>query len=258
MNVELLPPVKGGQFTYSLYQTYELFVTASDTLLTYPIKPMSKQHKFDEAAPLRYLGLPLDYAPSPQTDPIAFLSKHIYQLPPNILQHFSLITSPRQRTVIPIIRNRRLKWTLGSPEELSLDHGKNSWPGLWQGALRPGIGEAKDEKEWTKTKFLDGAGMQIGRLGDLLGDYEEERENERVRVLRRIQLDQEIVPEEDEDTDEDDEGDGGESPPPHPDSDPESPLEREEIFQRRIRERFIYGMLEVRLHIVFSSQGSSC
>jgi hypothetical protein len=207
---------------------------------------MSKQHRFDEGPSLRYLGLPSDYTPSPRTDPISFLLKHVTQLPPNILEQFSLITSPKQRTAIPIIRNRRLKWSLGSPNELSLNHGKNSWPGLWQGALRPGVDEARDEREWTKTKFLDGAGMQIGRLGDLLGDYEEERENERVRVLKRVQQDQEIMPEEDEDTDEEQESEG-ESPPPHSDSDPESPLEREETFQRRIRERFIYGLLEVRL-----------
>ncbi|KAH6915128.1 hypothetical protein BKA70DRAFT_1420075 [Coprinopsis sp. MPI-PUGE-AT-0042] len=205
---------------------------------------MSKQHNFDEAPSLRYLGLPPGYSPSPKEDPISFLSKHITQLPPHILEHFSLITTPRQRTAITIIRNRRLKWTLGGPKELSLDHGINSWPGLWQGALRPGVEEARDEKEWTMAKFLDGAGMQIGRLGDLLGDYEEERENERVRVLRRVQQDQEIVPEEDEDTDEEEEE--GESPPPHSDSEsePESTSEREENFQRRIRERFIYGLLE--------------
>lgn len=79
----------------------------------------------------------------------------------------------------------------------------------------------------------------VGKLGMLLGGYEEERESERVRSIRRAQAEAlESLPEEDESSDEDGE---------------EQPLEEEESsedvqswFIRRIREQFIYGLLEVR------------
>ncbi|KAG2013291.1 hypothetical protein CC2G_010220 [Coprinopsis cinerea AmutBmut pab1-1] len=199
-----------------------------------------KASDFEEAPTLRYLGLPQDYTPSPKKDPIGFLSKHLKELPPHLSPRFGLITNPKQRTVIPAIRNRRLKWTTTAPPELNFVNARNTWPGLWEGGLRPGVEEAKEERAWAQTHFLEGREKQVGNLGNLLGNYEEERENERVRLLRRAQEDDEFIPEEDEDTDEEEDDD---SPLPSPE--PESDVERQRTFERRIRERFIYGLLEV-------------
>ena len=43
----------------------------------------------------------------------------------------------------------------------------------------------KEEEEWASKQFLDGKKMHVGKLGPLLGGYEEEREAERVRTIRR-------------------------------------------------------------------------
>ncbi|TFK22335.1 hypothetical protein FA15DRAFT_644331 [Coprinopsis marcescibilis] len=204
---------------------------------------MSKSLKFDETPSLRYLGLQPDYAPSPAKDPIGFLSKHIQVLPPHILAHYSLCTTPKQRTQIPAIRNRRLAWTNTDPSELTFTHARSSWPSLWEGVLRPGVEEAKEERTWAETEFLQGSEKQVGKLGSLLSLYEEERENERVRALRRLQEADLFVPEEDEDTDEED-GDEEVSDVLLGSLQPETDSERQASFERRIRERFIYGLLE--------------
>lgn len=97
---------------------------------------------------------------------------------------------------------------------------------------------AKDEREWADREFMGGFGKQVGKLGDLLGGYEEERRAERARDLRRQQREwEESLPEEDEDTDDEEYAQG----------DPEelSPSEAAALFLRRVKERFIYGLLDV-------------
>ena len=52
-----------------------------------------------------------------------------------------------------------------------------------------------------------GQTKHIGKLGSLLGDYEEEREAERVRTMRRerareMERESDLIPEEDDDSDE--------------------------------------------------------
>jgi hypothetical protein len=191
---------------------------------------------FDPSVPLRYLGLSLDYVPSPETDPVDFLNKHLSHLPPHILAHFGTITTAKQRTIIPTIRNRRLKYTTTMPTELSFQVAKKKWPHMWKGRERVGLDEGRDEKEWANHDFLAGQHQHIGKLGNLLGEYEEEREAERTRTLRRAQVQvDEFVPEEDEESDEETAGT------------PEGEAEEEEItwFERLVRERFIYGLLEV-------------
>ena len=73
---------------------------------------------FDKVPALKYLGLPEDYSPAPDSDPIAFLNLHLSQLPPNILQLFSDITTHKQRTSLVSIRNRRLRYVNTCPPEL--------------------------------------------------------------------------------------------------------------------------------------------
>ena len=191
---------------------------------------------FDKSLVLKYLGLPGDYSPAPEVDPIEFLNRHLFQLPPNIVRHFGSITTPKQRTLLVPIRNRRFRYVNSCPPELRFVVARNSWPELWQGRERSGIEEGKEERLWAQNEFLQGVQQHVGNLGSLLGDYEEEREAERVRNLRRSKMfaeEDDFVPEE--------EG-----------SDEEEYINEQEtdeqvktLFERRIRERFIYGLLDV-------------
>jgi hypothetical protein len=201
---------------------------------------------FPEPAILNYLGLPATYSPSPSTEPIPFLRAHFHQLPPHLQTQFSAVTDPKQRTVIPTIRNRRLKYTQTAPRELQFLLARNAWPELWPVRERHGIEEGRDEREWVEKEFLQGQKGHVGKLGGLLGDYEEEREADRVRVLMRRRAlagdDDDFIPEEDSDEE------GGSQPALE-----EEPLEEQKAsFERLVRERFIYGLLEVRLvHVRF-------
>ena len=193
---------------------------------------------FDPSVPLRYLGLPQDHVPHPQADPVAFLTSHLAHLPPHILQQFGGITSAKQRTIIPMIRNRRLKYTSTKPAELDFQTAKKKWPHMWKGRERAGLDEGRDEKDWANHEFLAGRQQHVGKLGNLLGEYEEEREAERARVLRRqVHVRTEFIPEKDESDSEIDET------PAVPDEETEE--EAIASFEWLVRERFIYGLLEV-------------
>ncbi|GJJ07062.1 hypothetical protein Clacol_001261 [Clathrus columnatus] len=204
---------------------------------------------FNADSILSYLGLPSDYSPSPSGGPVEFLSIHLRELPPNLLAQFSLLLTPQQRSVLPAIRNRRQKYAFSIPKELSFDEARKRWPLLWEGRDRPGVQQAKEEKTWAEREFLGGQKGRIGKLGQLLGGYEEEREAERFREARhgglaqklsRQSLDEEPEVEEEEEEEEDD------------DQDQNGPLIEEEDtpdqlrinFERLIRERFIYGLLD--------------
>lgn len=203
---------------------------------------------------LSYLGLPDDYEPSPVAAPVQFLSKHLRHLPPSLLGLFSPVITPKQRTMIPAIRNRRLRFAESEPSELRLSAAKATWPTLWPGkmALDMARETAKDEKDWADKEFMGGAGKQVGKLGELLGGYEEERGAERARDLRRQQREwEESLPEEDDDTD-DEEYDEEEQ-------EELSSIEADAIFLRRVKERFIYGLLDVSvaLHIEETSSAAN-
>ncbi|KAL7282282.1 hypothetical protein PYCCODRAFT_1374136 [Trametes coccinea BRFM310] len=196
---------------------------------------MSAPGELDPAPILKYLGLSDTYEPSPRTAPLDFLHRHLRELPPHLLKLFSANTTPKQRTAIPAIRNRRLKYTQSNPPEFSLTSAKSTWATLWEGRERPGREQAQEEKEWAEKEFLGDGKQQVGKLGSLLGEYEEERESERVRSIRRQRAEYiESLPEEDEESD-DDESTGAQEP---------LPAETEEGFLRLIKERFIYGFLE--------------
>lgn len=193
-----------------------------------------------EAAPiLKYLNLPETYQPQPSEHPIEFLRKHLRDLPPQLLQHFSASATPKERTVLPIIRNRRLRYTTFRPSELSFDVAKDKWPTLWPGRERPGQNERIEEKKWADREFLGGQKQHVGKLGSMLGDYAEEREADRIRMLKRQAAEDAFTPEEEDDDSED--------------IDEEDPVDLSEdtfdemkrTFERAIQERFIYGTLDV-------------
>ena len=192
---------------------------------------------------LHYLGLPPDYQPNPDSDPIRFISQNIHIIPNHFAQKFSQCTTPKQLTVIPTIRNRRTKFTQSNPPELSFESAKRTWPLLWVGdpsetRLRRGQAEGSEEKTWADQEFLGGAKQHVGKLGALLADYEEERATERFRVeRRRREAEEPFIPEEDEDTSDEEELT---SAPPMG----EPPEETRLAFERSIKEKFIYGLLD--------------
>ena len=194
------------------------------------------------ALALKYLGLPADHEPSPERAPIDFLSKHLQHLPPNILELFSPIVTPKQRTVIPAIRNRRLRYAESGPPALSLSIAKATWPTLWPGKVTPELARepGNQEKQWVENEFLVGQEKKVGKLGELLRGYEEEREAERARALRRQQRElEEELPEEDEDTDDEEYANLVAN-------EEMSTEEANALFMRRIKEKLIYGLLDVR------------
>lgn len=207
---------------------------------------------FDERAILSYLGLPTDYEPSPKTSTIQFLRKHLSQLPPHILCKFSCITTPKLRTTLIPIRNRRLRYVNTHPKELDFISARNRWPELWEGRERRGREEGEEEKQWAQREFLKGEMKHVGKLGTLLGDYEEEREAERVRAIRRELAETSFVPEEEEEeveSEEEIEMDTVEE---------ESEEEKQRYFERLIRERFIYGLLSVGLQSMLDEMDNDC
>ena len=138
--------------------------------------------------------------------------------------------------MIAEIRNRRLAYTETKPEELAFAGARNRWPHLWSGRGSRGQEAAQEEREWAEKGFLGGGAQQVGKLGTLLADYEEEREAERIRQVRRQRTTEEFAFEEEEDS-ESELSDQGVSE--------ESPEEERAAFERRVKELFIYGMLEV-------------
>ncbi|KAH9482559.1 hypothetical protein JR316_0004659 [Psilocybe cubensis] len=188
---------------------------------------------FDKNPSLKYLGLAESFEPSPERDPIAFLSQYLTHLPPHLLLHYSYITTPKQRSVITSIRNRRLQYVNKNPPELSFDAGRSTWPNLWQGRERRGVEEGNEERSWAQKDFLHGSKQHVGKLGNLLAGYEEEREAERVREIRRNNRDaveDDFVPEEDSDED---------VPP-----EVETAEQARASFERLLRESFIHGLLD--------------
>jgi len=103
--------------------------------------------------------------------------------------------------------------------------------------------EGQDEREWVMNDgFLKGSTKHVGKLGMLLGEYEEEREAERVRALRRERAaEAAFVPEEDSDSEDEAMG--------YADEAAVKPEEAKALFERIVREQFIYGLLDVSLFI---------
>ncbi|KAG7449093.1 uncharacterized protein BT62DRAFT_929082 [Guyanagaster necrorhizus] len=200
---------------------------------------------FNEREILSFIVLPLDgtYHPSPTAEPINFLKRHLHHLPPHLLTQFSFVTTPKQRAVIPTVRNRRLKYAESNPTDLSFTTARSTWPTLWEGREGRGVEEGKEEKEWAQQEFLDGLTKHVGKLGDLLGGYEEEREAERVRSLRREEAGkEEFIPEEDESDSDEDESEQVSNALANLEFEAEE--DQKILFLRRVKERLIYGLLE--------------
>ncbi|KAF8524579.1 hypothetical protein BU17DRAFT_63145 [Hysterangium stoloniferum] len=199
-------------------------------------------YAFSATPILSYLGLPPEYEPSPQDSPVDFLTIHLRQLPPNLLALFSRIITPQRRTVLPIIRNRRQKYASTVPRELALPEARKRWPMLWVGRERekPGLEQGKEEKRWAEREFLGGVKGQVGKLGQLLSEYEEEREAERMREVRREKMAEKFAEQNIEEEEEEEEGEGVAIV----EEEQESTDQLEINFERVVREKFIYGLLD--------------
>ncbi|KZT72502.1 hypothetical protein DAEQUDRAFT_754978 [Daedalea quercina L-15889] len=218
----------------------------SSTVSDHEIESSTTASSSKASSALSYLGLPDDYSPSPDAQPVDFLTKHFRELPPHLLSHFSANTTPKQRSVIPAIRNRRLKYVDSNPPELSFASAKATWPTLWPGREPPGREQGEDEREWAE-KFFMGSSLKphVGKLGMLLGGYEEERSAEHVRAQRRAAAEElDRVPEEEDSEEEEEETEEEEEGvQPQPEEE-ESTDDTKAWFLRRVRERLIYGLLE--------------
>jgi hypothetical protein len=125
---------------------------------------------------------------------------------------------------------------------------------LWEGQReKPGLEHGKEEKRWAEKEFLGGVKGQVGKLGQLLSEYEEEREAERVREVRRERMAEKFAEpfieaeEEDDDDDDDDEVGAGTLVVEEQESLDQIGID----FERVVREKFIYGLLGVRLFVAW-------
>ena len=234
----------------------EYFIKADETQRTFAHCPFC--HRMlapsDAQIILKYLDLPPSYTPSPSSDPRSFLEVHIHHLPPNLLARFASTLNIYERSSLPVIRNRRTQYLQSAPEEYTFEGARKRFPDLWESiALASGDSApqvdvravaregAEDEKRWAEREFLGGTRGQVGKLATLLGGYEEERvavqqrENRRERAtLREIE----------KETEEEFEESGDEKELNSPPS-PEDLAQARETFTRLVKERFIYGLLEV-------------
>lgn len=218
---------------------------------------MSLSQEFDETPILKYLSLDAEYTPSPSKEPIEFLKRHINQLPPHLLVLFSShpAATPRARSSIPTIRNRRCNYAAEEPKALDPDILSREDAAVWdlvnderpQGQItaRPTAEQADedaaDERAWADQEFQGGIKGHVGKIGELLGQLQEERTRERQRAVRRQAVvarrrEEEAIEEEEESTDEEEEEEDQRPPPA-------DATERE--IRRVIRERFISGLLSV-------------
>jgi hypothetical protein len=207
----------------------------------------------DSERVLKYLQLPEDYQPSPSAHPLKFLSIHLRELPSELLRSFDAFVTPKQRSTLPVIRNRRLTFLGSNPDTFTLPAAKSQWHLLYPIRQRHGIRQGLEEKAWAENDFLGGGAQHVGKLGNLLREHEEDREIEKSREQRlqqsaSLREAEEAVEEFEEEFDSDDE------PSTSTSGKSDTAEEMQHEFLRLIRERFIYGLLEVLSHPVVPNQ----
>lgn len=201
---------------------------------------------------LRYLDLPAtDDLPS---SPLAFLNDYLPILPPSLLQPFESITTPKERSSLPVVKARRVLYASREPPpaELRADRGRLRWPLLWErmGGARipPPSVNVTEEERWVEREFLPGKenAQHVKKLGGFLRILEEEREIENVIEAKRAERRLDRVGEEfDEESDEEEEEEA--APPPEVDMRPDAEIEAEQeevrrTFEKRLIELFVDGV----------------
>ncbi|KAG8937082.1 hypothetical protein FRC02_006282 [Tulasnella sp. 418] len=226
---------------------------------------------FDPTPILRYLSLPKDYVPSPAEQPLEFLKAHLVQLPPQLLQPFSLLLTPRQRTTLMRIKNRRSTF-VQSPEgleKLGWQEARKENPVAYetfmidlvgvtgrplidvegevdkQREARKGELEGIEESDWVQSNFMGGATAFHRHVGEgkferLMAVFEEERQavyqREQQQKVRQHQeqIEGSVYPEEE----------GSESEESEVETEKMSSDDARRMFERITRENFIDGHLE--------------
>lgn len=97
--------------------------------------------------------------------------------------------------------------------------------------------------EWAKGGFLGGFKGHVGKIGEILSEYEEEREAESARTLRRERMAKKAQEESAVQEEEDDSDECGAEAGPEP-----SDKEKKRAFERLLREQFIAGRVDVSVH----------
>lgn len=189
-----------------------------------------------------YLALPP--GPSLPSPPLQFLTDHLPLLPPSLALLLSKPTTPQGRTTIAQIRNRRYRWASQTPPPpaLRVSRGRDRHPLLFDRIVGSGVDirdeEGEEEEEWGRTRAVLGGGATIGKFGELMKGFEEEREGERRRAVRKEEArrERETAEEFESDSDEDEQEHrvdsfwGAEVE------------ERVRVFERILRERWLDGL----------------
>ncbi|CDZ98688.1 Protein of unknown function DUF2052, coiled-coil [Phaffia rhodozyma] len=219
---------------------------------------------------LQYLSLPPStILPTPA---LQFLSTHLSSLPPSLAALFSKETTPKARASIAGIRNRRFRWAnqASTPGVLRVGSGRERHPLLFDRIVGSGIDlhsgssyeesdtasrggnadeEEDDEEVWGQMKGVLGGKAKVGKFGALMKGFEEEREGERRRGLRREEIKAERETgeefESDSDDDDDDDGENGGEERKRREEDTfwgEKGEDRIQVFERILKERWIDGL----------------
>ncbi|TIA72268.1 hypothetical protein E3P77_01820 [Wallemia ichthyophaga] len=139
---------------------------------------------------LRWLGS--DDKQTLKLNPLLFLHKNIFFLPPNLLNYFHSVTTPKQRTNIPIIKKRRLNWAKSqqqqSKDTFTTQAGRFRDPSNFEETVQrdslgnhPSFKYAHDaglnESQWLSNNSMMSKHAKLGKLAGLLSEYESERDS---------------------------------------------------------------------------------
>lgn len=137
---------------------------------------------------LRWLGS--DDREELKTHPLQFLRRNIYTLPPHLLKYFHSVTTPKDRTTIPIVKKRRMNWARSqhSLDTFTADSGRFRDPSNFEQTLQrdekgyhPSFKYAQDagssESQWLENESMMSDHAKLGKLAGLLSEYESERDS---------------------------------------------------------------------------------
>lgn len=121
-------------------------------------------------------------------NPLDFLRKNLYTLPPNLLIYFESITTPKERSQIAIIKKRRINFAKSSTNTFKSDAGRFRDPSNFELSVErnekghhPSFQYAQDagqsESKWLENESMMSNNTKLNRLGSLLSEYESERDS---------------------------------------------------------------------------------
>ncbi|TIC10356.1 hypothetical protein E3Q10_02840 [Wallemia mellicola] len=100
-------------------------------------------------------------------NPLDFLRKNLYTLPPNLLIYFESITTPKERSQIAIIKKRRINFAKSSTDTFKSDAGRFRDPSNFELSV-----ERNEKGHHPSFQYAQDAGQS-----SLLSEYESERDS---------------------------------------------------------------------------------